>query len=840
MNSEGFHPASFMDACKRLSKSLADALASPDAKALDSIRRTAHSLAKTPGVSAGCDPQMKHLSDTLKDLDSCLGGAETARLPNAPETLGRLSELAKRLSGASPRPEKPAATSTEEPSLFNLFQMEAESQVKLLNDGLLRLEDNPSPQTLEPLMRAAHSMKGAARIVKLDQVVSLAHAMEDCFVAAKDRGMSLDSSRIDALLSAVDSIKRVSEMDEGEAIASVSSQAESFNALVASLKSIADGSFSSAPAQERPPRLQRTANLEASASRKGDFIRITTERVDRMLGLSGETLVDTKRMRSLEARSLDLKRLSDSLAESMSSLGADARGSAGWESAMDRMEELRTAASGLHAGISDSLLKLDNLADELYGEAVSCRMRPFEDVAAAFPRMVRDLARSLGKKIKFEVAGGRTDVDRDILEMLDAPISHLLRNAIDHGIEIPERRLKAGKEETGRISLSAFHWAGSLNIEVKDDGRGIDVADLRERIVEKRLAHADLVKEMSETELLEFLFLPGFSTASTVTEISGRGVGLDVVQSMLQEVGGFVKVKTSPGKGTSFHLQLPITLSVIPALLVSIGGESYAFPLVRVERLLELDAAAIESVGGCQFVSHNGSNIGLVSAREMLGYPEREASGDPLRIVVAGDRLSRYAVEVDSIDGEAQIVVRRLDARLGKLSLFSAAGILDNGSPTLIIDVDDMVRSIDSMLKESGLRSIRKAAPLKKARRRVLVVDDSITIRELQRNLLSSEGYEVATAVDGADAWNALRMDSFDLVVTDIDMPRMNGFELVERLKSSERLKPIPVIVVSYKDREEDKLRGLEAGAEYYLTKGSFHDNRFIQAVRDLTGGPLP
>jgi two-component system sensor histidine kinase and response regulator WspE len=514
------------------------------------------------------------------------------------------------------------------------------------------------------------------------------------------------------------------------------------------------------------------------------------------------------------------------------------------EKSRELMTGLREKANGFYNSISENLtelsafsLRYENFSGKLYDEVVSCRMRPFEDGTKGFPRMVRDVSKTLGKKVKFEIAGKKTDVDRDILEKLEAPLNHLIRNAIDHGLESTEERLKKGKPETGCVKLTASHWAGMLNLTVEDDGKGIDIEKLREKVVAKGHASEEMAQNMTDSELLDFLFLPGFSTASAVTEISGRGVGLDVVQNMAQEVRGALSVETKLGEGAKFHLQLPITLSVVSTLLVDIGNEPYAFPLMKVDRLLTVSKNEIKTLENRQFLSFENSNIGLVSAREALGFESEKLDSDEICVVVISDRLNQYAVVVDRFVEERELVVRPLDERLGKVVDISAASVMEDGSPVLIIDVDDMVRSIDSLLKGGRLHKLKDSAGDGSGKRkRILVVDDSITVREVERNLLVNKGYDVETAVDGADGWNALRTGNYDLVVTDVDMPRMNGFELVERIKKHEKLKDIPVMIVSYKDREEDKLRGIDAGANYYLTKSSFHDNTLIDAVHNLIG----
>ena len=428
-------------------------------------------------------------------------------------------------------------------------------------------------------------------------------------------------------------------------------------------------------------------------------------------------------------------------------------------------------------------------------------------------------------------------VDRDILERLKAPLDHLLRNAIDHGIEFPAERRLVGKPMEGVLQITACHRAGMLLITVADDGRGIALEAIRLAAVEKKLTTHELAQEMSEAELLEFLFLPAFTLKGSVSEISGRGVGLDVVQTMVKEVGGSVRVSSQIGQGTRFQLDLPLTLSVIRTLLAEIGSEPYAFPLARIDRAVKLRRTEIQSLEGRQHFTFGEQQIGLVAANQVLGL-EPQPSGEDVSIIVLGDKTARYGLVVDRFLGEQELVVRPLDARLGKVQNISAAALMADGSPLLIIDVDDLIQSIENIVSGQRLTQIGRngSGELKRARKRVLVVDDSLTVRELERKLLDSRGYAVDVAVDGMDGWNAVRTGDYDLVVTDVDMPRLDGIELVTLIRKDSRLKSLPVMIVSYKDREEDRQRGLEAGADHYLTKGSFHDETLVTAVADLIG----
>jgi two-component system sensor histidine kinase and response regulator WspE len=489
--------------------------------------------------------------------------------------------------------------------------------------------------------------------------------------------------------------------------------------------------------------------------------------------------------------------------------------------------------------LEDHARRTTETSHRLYREVIANRMRPFADGIQGFPRMVRDVARELGKDVHLEIHGPETLVDRDILDKIEAPLNHLLRNAVDHGIEAPADREKAGKQSAATIRLEATHRSGMLNITVADDGRGVDLEALRKTVVAKKLISEEMAAVLSDSELLDFLFLPNFSTKTSVTKVSGRGVGLDVVHNVVHEVRGMVRAQTKLGQGTRFEMQLPLTLSVMRALLTEISGEPYAFPLVTIDHVLRVPRESVKEVEGRQYFILKEKRIGIVSAHQILEKNPSETADDELPIIVLSDRLNQYGLIVERFLGIRDLVVQPLDSRLGKLRDISAAALLEDGAPVLIIDVEDMVRSMDALISGNRIKRIDQAvAEKEKAVKRILVADDSVTVREVERKMLSARGYEVDVTVDGMDAWNTVRSGNYDLVVTDVDMPRMDGIELVSLIRRDPKLNRLPVIIVSYKDREEDRNRGLEAGADYYLTKGSFQNDTFVQAVRDLIGGP--
>jgi two-component system sensor histidine kinase and response regulator WspE len=438
--------------------------------------------------------------------------------------------------------------------------------------------------------------------------------------------------------------------------------------------------------------------------------------------------------------------------------------------------------------------------------------------------------------VHFEIVGESTLVDREILERLKPPITHLLRNALDHGIEGPADRARIGKREDASLRLEAVHSAGMLLVTVADDGRGIDIEAVRRVVVQKKLSTPEISQRLSEAELLEFLFLPGFSLRDSVSEISGRGIGLDVVRTMAREVGGHVHITSSKGQGTRFQFDLPLTLSVTRALLVEISGEPYGVPLARIDRVLKASRESIQSIEGRQYFTIDGQPVGLVAAHQVLELAPPQVSSDDVSIVVLGEKTSRYGLVVDRFLGELELAILPLDTRLGKVRDISSAAQMPDGSPILIIDADDLNSSIASLASGQRLSRVGSATEKETRRKRILVAEDSLTVRELERKLLESGGYVVDVAVDGMEAWNAVRTGHYDLVMTDVDMPRMDGIELLKLIRKDGRLKSVPTMVVSYKDRQEDRNRGLEAGADYYLTKASFHDKALLGIVADLIG----
>lgn len=767
-------------------------------------------------------------------------------------------------------------------AMLDLFRMELETQSQVLNDGLVVLEQSEgSSEKVEPLMRAAHSIKGAGRVVRLETVVALSHMIEECFVSLQKNKIVFSPELVDLILQGVDIFTKLGKLPQQTMMGWLRQEASTIENIETSLKLILEGGTPAPvvveapkpvvetpppppppppPPKETPPppppvveiapapiKMEAAPVEERKEQRAERVLRVTAQNLNRLMGLAGESMVESRWLQPFSNSLLNLKKEHNDLSDRLEELREHLEKKKSVDKSENELRVLQDKVDECRQGLTDRMTDLElfivrhsSLSDRLYREVIDSRMRPFSDGVEGFPRMVRDLSRRLNKKVRLNIVGKNTPVDREILEKLEAPLGHLIRNAIDHGIESPEERVAAGKPQEGTITLAAEHRAGMLAITISDDGRGVNLDQIRKKIVEQKLISAEMVNSLGEVEILDFLFLPGFSTAKDVTDISGRGVGLNVVQTMIQDVTGTLRITQIPKQGTSFHLQLPLTLSVIRALIVEISKETYAFPLSRINRSLMVKKNEIEMIENREYFNFHGNNIGLVLAAQVMEHDELKYATDSLPVIVISDHSNVYGIVVDKFLGERELVVQELDPRLGKVQDISAGALLEDGCPVLIVDVEDLVRSVDNLLSGGRIHQWEYGTEQAQSthKKRILVVDDSITVREVECRLLRNHGYEVETAINGMDGWNAVRIGHYDLVVSDVDMPRMNGIELVKAIRSDARLKSLPVLIVSYKEREEDRLKGLEAGANYYLTKSSFHDETLINVVQELIGTP--
>ncbi len=717
-------------------------------------------------------------------------------------------------------------------SMKELFVVDVSTQAELILNTLVELDgDYRSKTKLEALMRASHSIKGASRAVGINSIVEFTHQLENCFSAALEDKLLLNDNSVDVFFKCADFIIELCKNNFSEI--NISRK----NNLLEALKSIEKSDADVVLVGEKT---SDSSYSNVSRLHDSSYVRIAIENINSIMALAAESLIENRKFEKFKESILQLKQEHEQISNRLEEASNMLDTSTVESSAISRLElvgrALRKQTSMLRSTVeafSDYARKNILLASKLYREVLESRMRPFSDLAQRFPKMVRDFSKSLSKKISFEISGATVSIDRDILEKLDAPLTHILRNACDHGVELPDVRLARNKSEVGKISVKASHSSGMFLLTISDDGNGIDVEKVKAKILARKLVPEDILAQMQEEEIFEFLFLPAFTTKENVTEISGRGVGLDVVQTMLREIGGSVNVVSELGKGSVFTLKLPITRSVLKSLLVEVDSQSYAFALSSVFRTLMISRSDVKNDDRGAYFLFDKKRINLIDTAKVLGFKGSQSVSDNIYVVIIAGRGKFWGFAVESIPTEAEFVVRSLNTSLGKIACVSAAALSAEGLPILIIDIDDILIHASRLYsKNTAVKSDNLTDENKEPAAKILIVDDSATVREVERKILENNGYHVDTAVDGVDGWNLVRLSKYDLVVSDIDMPRMTGFELTEKIR---KIYPdLPIVIVSYKDRKEDEHRGLASGANAYLTKKSFQDNTFVQTINKL------
>lgn len=675
---------------------------------------------------------------------------------------------------------------------IDIFIREADEHVTSLQKGLLVLEkESGNTALVHELLRNAHTLKGSARMVGLEGISAVAHRMEDMLQAIEEGRKSVDGDVIDLLLQGTDAISRMTAaLARGE---ESPVDVERFIAAFDQGESTLDA-VKGVPAHE--------------AEVLGDTVRARVKTLDSLVNIIGELIINKKRF--------------EDKTERLKQIAKDAG---------------VTGLREFQANLEQDVLYLDYLVQELHIQAMSLRMLPLKTITEGLQRMIRDLAKAQGKEIRLEIVGDTIEVDRVLLESLKPMLIHMITNAVDHGIESPEEREALGKPAKATIRIIARHEGNSVRIVIRDDGRGMDPERIKLAALRKGIIDTDEAEAMRNDEALYLTLRPGFSTSEIVTELSGRGVGMNVVKKNIEKVKGNLILKSDVGYFTELTLNLPLTLSVIEALLISSGGESFAVPLTYVQESIKIRSEDITTVGGKEVVTVRGATVPLLSLATLLGLPERKSLLDSGKItaIVLKQRDHTLACTIDGIVGSSEIVVKELGDQLRNVRFVFGATILGDGNPSLILDVPEMFASAEG---ETGT-GIRRAFEERKAERikgNILVVDDSITTRTMERSILISHGYKVKTAVSGEDALEQVTNASFDLVISDIEMPGINGFELTRRLRANEEYRGVPVIIVSSLSRDEDKRKALEAGAQAYIVKESFEQGTLLDTVETLIG----
>ncbi len=759
----------------------------------------------------------------------------------------------------------------EDPELLATFRAEVEERLGSLQAGLLALETHGAPrQVVAGLFRDAHTVKGSARMLGLGGVLRVSHAMEDLLGALRDERLVVRSDLVDLLLSACDAIGRAlpgGELDEQalEPVLAALAAATGGQCPVSVPVLVAAGQAHGRPAESggaslapspAPPRSPGRALVPTQATppqvlasdvvRAGsDSVRVAASKVYELLDVVGEADLGARRIEQTAGHLLRLAaeqaRWSQTLRQaglrSATALPPDVA------LALHRLvgagTEMSTAVGGLRELVEDHRGGMAQVRDGAMGLA----MVPVRRAFAPLARIVRDVAQRTGKVVRLETAGEDVELDKQVLDGVADALKHLVVNAVDHGCESAAARLAAGKPAESVVRVTARGVAGTVVLEVADDGAGVDEDRVRDQAVRLGLLPPD--SALGGPLLQELLFTPAFSTASEVTETSGRGVGLDVVRDAVEGLGGTVEVRSERGAGTAFVLTLPVTLGVLRCLLARVGDERYAIPVAGVVESLSLrsgsGAAAVHVLAGAAVVVRHGASIPLLDLGAALGL--RRAPGDlPKAALVVrhvGGAGSQIAWSVDRLEGESELVVKDLDSFLGRVPAIAGATIAADGSVVCLLDLRELAdRALGSapVLPAGSGRQLAPPVAVPARRPRVLVVEDSVGVRELQRVILEGAGYQVVTAVDGLDGAARLRDEPADLVLSDVEMPGMDGFDLTRTIRRTKGWENVPVIIMTSRGEAHARQAGLEAGCSAYLLKTEFDQDQLVRTVRRLVG----
>jgi two-component system chemotaxis sensor kinase CheA len=697
----------------------------------------------------------------------------------------------------------------EDLELRQLFRIECNERLQRLDAGWLQLEKEPSNAALiDDLFREAHSLKGAARMLGLLDIQNLAHGMEDELGAIRKGGVTVDVALVQRQLQTLDQLRQ----------------------WVAAAVSV-DGAPAPAPAPVAPPApvalpasaLSPAAVPAPVATLQGkeqefriETVRVEADRLDFLLTQTGELVVCRNHIQRLQAE------LGALLAQT-------------WQG----QQEPQLLLASLHVlstKLTEDTARLNLVTEEIESGIRNLRLLPASTLLDLFPRMVHDLALDEGKKVDLTLLGGDIVVDKRIIEEMKAPLMHLLRNAIDHGLENPEQRHEVGKPEAGALTVRVQQEADRVLIEVRDDGRGLDLEAVRALVVKKGLYSKEDAVQLDKSQLHMLILEQGFSTSKIITDVSGRGVGLNVVRTTVERLHGTLDIDSDVGKGMWITMGLPVSLISTRVLLVSDAGQTFAIPFENVASMRKLDPTQMRWVEGRQCVDADGEIVFLSKLGQLLNCPtSHQGLVDAPYCIILNDGQSRLGVLVDALLSEQEVVIKPTPVPVRKTKLLLGVTILDSGVISPVLNVRGLSHQLLAqdmqVMQDAQSRNVEKA---QKKSKLILLAEDSITTRIQEKRILEGAGYEVVAAVDGFDAWSQLSRYNFDAVVSDILMPIMNGLELTQKIRSSKLFAAMPVILVTSLSSDEDRRRGLEVGADAYLTKPEFDQTILLECLERL------
>ena len=763
--------------------------------------------------------------------------------------------------------------------LMATFKIEAREHLTKIASELIVLEKSDSEagkaKLIESVFREAHSLKGASRAVNLYDIETICQNLENLFAAIKNKEIISSPRLFDIAHTSVDLItKYLSAGEDKERIA----VKEELDIAAGSISEILLSDYQepvpAVPVKEekkellseddfkgkiREEEVQKAVPSKPVLKREGksgsaETIRILASKLDSLLIDTEEMLFSklsyeqlTVEINALSSKLSDLKKNRNKILTHFKKTGQKENSKEKKEfsynsseiveiieSNSDLIKELDNKIQALYKSSRQNNLVLSNMIKTLIDDIKEIMMLPFSYLFDLMPKIVRDLSRDLGKEIDFETTGSEIEVDRRILEELRDPLIHIIRNSIDHGIESPSERESKSKNAIGKISVSVFQReSNKVEILIRDDGKGINYTKVKSIAVKKGYISAEQSADMTEEESLQLIFESDISTSSVITDISGRGLGMAIVKEKVEKLGGSIHVTSVMDEGTGLLLTLPVTLSTFRGIIVSCDEKYFVVPTIYVQQAIRGRKSEIKTVGSKETILVNGVTTSLVSTGDILGIKRKNNKGSDefFTCMVLFSSNRKVAFIVDEIVNEQEILVKPFNRQLENLKFVTGATILGDGKVVPILNIPGILSTVDKL----GSTGIRKPddenAEIKKD---ILVVDDSITSRMLIRDILESSGFNVKTASDGIDAFTVLKTEKFDLVVSDVEMPRMNGFELTAKIRKDNALLNLPVILITALAKQEDRERGIDSGANAYIVKSSFDQSNLLEIIHRL------
>lgn len=718
--------------------------------------------------------------------------------------------------------------------LLETFRMEMDECLQTMTDGLLQLEKNNLTEgdfktAVEKIFRAAHTLKGAARGLGIKPVGDIAHHLESLFSAIQKKEIAISSNLIDLGLEAIDNLRSAMQ-------SYIDKKPLSFD-IDNLLERLEKGDTLKNP-QEKKIVKQTVTHPE------DETIRVAIENLDRVSAISEEIQINKI---AIDDHYLELTHLVTTTKEFTTlwkqtwvALKNQLGKSFGdyfqklYHSCGDCLVDMNQKTEELHKEMRTRINELTLLSNSLQEEVRLLRLVPITSLLQMMPRIVRDIAHELKKEVELTITGDEIKMDKQVLEELKDPLIHLLRNAIDHGIEPAAIRQAQGKSAVGHIHIQITEEGGQIIFDISDDGAGIDVQQITQIAKNKNLVAKSELENMNENDILNLIFRSGFSSKDMITDVSGRGVGLDIVKSNVDSLKGQVSVKTEINKGTTFHIRVPLTLTSERGLMIKSGGEIWMIPTSGVERVLVMQSQDIVEIEASEAIMLDKHPVPFRTLSDVLSLPQKTLMNeDSLPIVIIKKGWQMIALLVEEIIGEREMVIKPLRAPLQNIACVIGGTLAGNGRVLIVLNPHDLItRAVHA---KKAIRAKQEDMTIsKKSRPRILVVDDSITTRTLEKNILESRDYEVVVAANGKEAWDLLQEEKFSLLITDVMMPVMDGFTLTENVKKSEKHRDLPVIIVTSLGSDAEKKRGIEVGANAYVVKNEFESGALLEIVSQL------